>query len=404
VYDNVTAGINVEGDSPGATVANNLSVDNAIGSPRTRGNIRVDATSVAGTTVDANLVSLSAPGVMYTWGSTGYSSLAAFRAATGQEARGIQADPRFVGAGAGDFRLGAGSPAVDSADSGVSGQQASDADGRPRTDDPGVANTGTGPRPYDDRGALERQDGSPPPANQPPVAALDVAPSSGAAPLTVTANASGSSDPDGTVVAYRFDFGDGTAVGPQPSPTAGHTYTAAADRTVTVTVTDDDGATDDATATVTVTTGGGGGGGSGNLVANPGFETNLTGWSTAGVTRVAGGHSGSWAAQVANSSGSCTLNDSPNWVGSTSAGTYTGSLWVRADAAGAALRLRFREYRNGTLVSSATTTATLGTGWQQVQVTYTVATAGSTLDFNAYVPSPPAGTCFYADDAVVNGP
>jgi hypothetical protein len=267
-----------------------------------------------------------------------------------------------------------------------------------------VANTGTGPRPYDDRGALERQDGSPPPANQPPVAALDVAPSSGAAPLTVTANASGSSDPDGTVVAYRFDFGDGTAVGPQPSPTAGHTYTAAADRTVTVTVTDDDGATDDATATVTVTTGGGGGGGSGNLVANPGFETNLTGWSTAGVTRVAGGHSGSWAAQVANSSGSCTLNDSPNWVGSTSAGTYTGSLWVRADAAGAALRLRFREYRNGTLVSSATTTATLGTGWQQVQVTYTVATAGSTLDFNAYVPSPPAGTCFYADDAVVNGP
>jgi len=156
VYDNVTAGINVEGDSPGATVANNVSVDNGIDSPRTKGNIRVDSTSVSGTTVNDNLVFLSASAVMYTWGSTGYSSLTAFRAATGQEARGIQADPRFVGAGAGDFRLGAGSPAVDSANSGVSGQQATDADGRPRTDDPGVANTGAGPRRYDDRGALER--------------------------------------------------------------------------------------------------------------------------------------------------------------------------------------------------------------------------------------------------------
>jgi hypothetical protein len=137
-------------------VANNVSVDNGIDSPRTKGNIRVDSTSVSGTTVNFNLVFLRTSATAYTWKTTGYRSLAAFRAATGQEARGIQAEPRFVGAGAGDFRLGAGSPAVDSANSGVSGQQATDADGRPRTDDPGVANTGAGPRRYDDRGALER--------------------------------------------------------------------------------------------------------------------------------------------------------------------------------------------------------------------------------------------------------
>src|SRR5206468_3079582 len=63
-------------------------------------------------------------------------------------------------------------------------------------------------------------------ANQLPVASLTVTPSSGTAPLTVTANASGSSDPDGTIASYRFDFGDGTVVGPQSGSTAGHTYAA----------------------------------------------------------------------------------------------------------------------------------------------------------------------------------
>src|SRR3954452_4302402 len=41
VYHNVTAGINVEGDSTGATIENNVSVDNGINSPRTKGDIRV---------------------------------------------------------------------------------------------------------------------------------------------------------------------------------------------------------------------------------------------------------------------------------------------------------------------------------------------------------------------------
>jgi parallel beta-helix repeat protein len=42
VYRNVTAGINVEGGSTGATIRNSISVDNGIASPRTRSNIRVD--------------------------------------------------------------------------------------------------------------------------------------------------------------------------------------------------------------------------------------------------------------------------------------------------------------------------------------------------------------------------
>jgi Carbohydrate binding domain len=149
-----------------------------------------------------------------------------------------------------------------------------------------------------------------------------------------------------------------------------------------------------------------------SFVRNPGFETDLSGWNTSGsgtgvtLTRVTGGHSGSWAAKLTNSGTSattCLLNDSPDWARSTSSGTYTGSLWARADAAGKPLKLRFREYVGSTLVGTATTQVTLTTSWQQVTVTYTVTSPGSTLDFNAYLSSAdaPPGTSFYADDVVI---
>src|SRR6266536_3443524 len=105
VYDNVAAGINVEGSSTGATVENNIAVDNGINSPRTSGNIRVDSTSTTGTTVNYNLVFLSVPDVMYQWGSDKYASLQAFRAATGMESHGDQDDPSWVSAASGDFHL-----------------------------------------------------------------------------------------------------------------------------------------------------------------------------------------------------------------------------------------------------------------------------------------------------------
>lgn len=154
-----------------------------------------------------------------------------------------------------------------------------------------------------------------------------------------------------------------------------------------------------------------------NLIGNPGFETGLSGWNTSGsdsfgsgvtLTQVAGGHSGSFSALLTNTDSSlynnCTLNDSPNWALTTSAGTYTGSIWVRAASAGAPLILRFREYAGSTLVGSATNTVSLSTTWQQVAVTYTPASPGSsTLDFNAYVQHAygAPGICFYADDASI---
>ena len=120
---------------------------------------------------------------------------------------------------------------------------------------------------------------------------------------------------------------------------------------------------------------------------------------------MAGGHSGGFAAKLANSGSSpieCNLNDSPNWVVTTVAGTYTGSFWVRADTAGATLKLRFREYSGPTFMGSVTTQVTLSTDWQQITAAYAPAAPGqSTLDFNAYISNAPVGTCFYADDATI---
>ena len=71
-----------------------------------------------------------------------------------------------------------------------------------------------------------------------------------------------------------------------------------------------------------------------------------------------------------------------------------------------ARRLNRSEYTNsgGTLVGTATTQVTLTTSWQQVTVSYTVGSPGTTnLDFNAYLSSAdaPPGTCFYADDVSI---
>jgi parallel beta-helix repeat protein len=156
IYDNVTAGINVESRSTGVTVANNISVQNGVDSPRTASNIRVDASSVRGTSLDYDLVHVDGRRkVLLTWNSVSYSSLAIFKPATGQELHGLEVDPRWKDRAAGNFHLAARSPAIDSATSAVRRQPRADINGAHRTDDPATPNTGAGRRRYDDRGAFE---------------------------------------------------------------------------------------------------------------------------------------------------------------------------------------------------------------------------------------------------------
>ena len=235
-----------------------------------------------------------------------------------------------------------------------------------------------------------------------PVVSFTLTPTSGVAPFAVTADASASTDPDATPIAsFTFNFGDGTATVTQASPTATHTYTRTGTFTVTVTARDTAGLSASATRTVTSKA---------NLVGNSGFEGNTKGWATGSgavsLTRVAGGHSGSYAAALTNTgftTTTCTLDDSPNWVGKTAAGTYTASLWVKGATAGATLTLRLREMRSSTVVGTAVATVTLTTSWQLVTVTYTPTQPTKTsLDLNAFVVGvPPRSTGFYADDAAI---
>ncbi|GAA1137516.1 hypothetical protein GCM10009630_40660 [Kribbella jejuensis] len=247
-YGNRRDGISIEGTSTGATVADNLLVDN--GTTATEYDLYVDAGSYSGLTADRDMAynhvvapSTKVNGVIY-------KTLTAFATATGQEAHGLSLDPDFVNPAGADFRLVAGSAAVDSADSSVANFVAADQGGNAPADDAIVPDTGAGTPTYADRGALEYQPiaGA---TDYPPHAAAVLNPAAVNMPPStpVTADASGSSDADvNGIASYTFDFGDGTVVGPQAPATATHKYAAAGTFTVTTTVTDTAGLTDTATA------------------------------------------------------------------------------------------------------------------------------------------------------------
>ena len=146
----------------------------------------------------------------------------------------------------------------------------------------------------------------------------------------------------------------------------------------------------------------------GELVGNPGFETDTSGWKVEAtgntLSRVAGGHSGGWAAEISTTAagGNCGLDDQPSWVGLTQAGTYAVSLWARSDTPGLTLKLRVREYLNGVRQGSLVESMALTSEWQQVRAVYTpVAPGQSNLDVEAFTAATPAGVCFRADDASI---
>ena len=147
------------------------------------------------------------------------------------------------------------------------------------------------------------------------------------------------------------------------------------------------------------------------LVGNPGFEVDAAGWAVEAaantLSRVAGGHSGGWAAEISTTApGTCGLNDKPNWVTSPQAGTYTISLWARSDTPGLTLKLRVREFAGGVQQGSVAPTMALTPSWQQLAATYTpVASGPSSLDVEAFSTTSPVGVCFQADDAsITHGP
>jgi parallel beta-helix repeat protein len=174
VFGNCTTGINVEGTSSFYIIENNVAVNNATGAiinptpvnppgaytnkcRRRVGNIGVWDSAPATTKANFNLVWQTGGAAEYAWRGIIYRTRRALRLATGQETRGIFANPWFADAAHWNLRLTGRSPAIDSANSAAPGEQFTDVRGKRRVDDRSRPNTGAGRRRYDDRGAYEFQ-------------------------------------------------------------------------------------------------------------------------------------------------------------------------------------------------------------------------------------------------------
>ncbi|MEU2771960.1 right-handed parallel beta-helix repeat-containing protein [Streptomyces sp. NPDC007162] len=237
-------GLTIDGGSS-ATVENNVFTGAGHGTvcpAPTAPVFSAAADSAASVTADYNAFAPGNGRTEYSWGGIGYTTAAAFTAATGQGAH----DLDHVGYAYPDA-TDENSPVIDSADADAPGELATDVNGTPRVDDPLVADTGTGAHTTYDRGAFERQD---------TLSALGGAtPSSGIGPLSVSVTP-GSAKPGswGLPQTYTVDFGDGSPAVTDASGTVTHTYTTPGVYAEKVTVTDANGSSATRTAKVTVGT------------------------------------------------------------------------------------------------------------------------------------------------------
>jgi PKD repeat protein len=223
--------------STGTTIENNA-IYGVCGQTTAAAEISVDAPSAPSTTLDYNMpFRASGTGPLYSWAGSGYNTVALLTLATGQGAHDLNANPGSTTPTA---------AATDSADADAPGELSTDLLGRPRLDDPLVADTGTGVG-YYDRGSLEAQD----PLQ---VASMDLSASQAPTGGVVTASPIVTSAWAPSGVTGTVDFGDGST----PTPISGlsasvsHTYTTPGRYTVTTTVTDSLNTTASATQTIIV--------------------------------------------------------------------------------------------------------------------------------------------------------
>ena len=152
-WGNFKDGFSIEGFALGTKLYNCIAADNGLVSNEF--NLYVDSTSTGGFTGNYNMFHNSTTQDPVKYDKTKYSTVAAYSAASGQDAQSLGDDPRFVNADAGNFHLLAGSPAIDAGNSSVAFWSPVDAEGNARVDDPATPNTGAGTVTFADRGALE---------------------------------------------------------------------------------------------------------------------------------------------------------------------------------------------------------------------------------------------------------
>ena len=223
IRTNCGSAVDIEGDSSGSI--ENVVAQGAGSTPDTgsvlcanegpAAEINVSAQAAPHVVSDYNAVQAGDYGVDYQWAGNPYTTSQAFNQGSTQGAHDLDTPSLDDATGL----LKEGSVLIDSGDADAPDQPATDLYNRPRTDDPLVANTGTGDG-YVDRGAFEFQN---------PFTLTEAAetPVQGPGPLPVTASADVVNPWNTQGVLYSFSFGDGSpASTPSASITADHTYAA----------------------------------------------------------------------------------------------------------------------------------------------------------------------------------
>ena len=247
IDENCGAGVSVRGASSDVSVADDI-ISNARACGATPATALSVDTSGATPVVDSDILTTAAGTDAVMWQGQSFAGGPALDEA-GHGTADLSTDPGFAAPVVASlnrrksFALAPGSPAIDSADSGARGMPALDQSGVARVDDPAVADSGTGPTGYADRGALEFTRSATP--------SLSATASPGGSPATyrtATVQVHGSgTDSWWPVTSYDVSYGDGGDSGPLPysdlATAPSHTYTADKDYTGTVTFTDSHGRT-----------------------------------------------------------------------------------------------------------------------------------------------------------------
>src|SRR5580765_4913331 len=248
-YGNFMDGFSIEGSASGTQLHNCIAANNGL----TTGefDLWVDLASTTGFVSNYNIFWNSTPQALVKYIDSTYTSVAVYSAASGKDAKTLQANPLFVSPAAGNFHIGSGSPAIDAANSGAPNWPTLDADNQARTNTKGVNDTGTGPISYGDRGAYEFRGSS---NNQAPNGTINTP----TANVTIIAGQSvnftgtGTDSDNNLPLTFLWDFGGGAPNSIAEDP-GNVVFMTAGTYTVRFTVTDALGLADPTPSTRTVT-------------------------------------------------------------------------------------------------------------------------------------------------------
>jgi Carbohydrate binding domain len=143
----------------------------------------------------------------------------------------------------------------------------------------------------------------------------------------------------------------------------------------------------------------------GNLLADPGFEAGLSGWSAvgrAGLERVEDGRSGDWGLRLTRGSARQPGARHDQVASLKDGKRYEASVWVLASKPGVEVEVNLFELRRGKRFAVDTVGVVAPAGeWQRLDVSHDTHRPGATLAVELLAPTLASGTNLLVDDLAV---